>query len=329
MDTPLETPLPIQEWVLEMDAAMDRIGRLGESMLAAHMKISEEAAKAAEKWKLKDRLAEEERMLSRFLNDARLILESIESCRQVLADEATDGMLRRAYRQCAETIEQRLPKIEESFVICRHCALDLLRWARQDAYDPESTLPDDYRDSYAALVAYAPVFKIRLEGFHQTLLARDTDAGGVHEDTQRLLSVLTRYNAVTESARAFVRSVVEPPLDLVFHVTNTFHHDWDTILSDDQSFLATEFNDCCQLLLYDRSEFGRRVQTAPPKLVEGIDASLYVMPIDAWRVIFLVDEDPVFHELRVTVMRVIQQDQYDSAWQSVVSDLYRDFLEGE
>jgi len=28
-------------------------------------------------------------------------------------------------------------------------------------------------------------------------------------------------------------------------------------------------------------------------------------------------------------MRVIQQDQYDNAWQSVVSDLYRDFLEGE
>jgi hypothetical protein len=67
-------------------------------------------------------------------------------------------------------IDLHLPCIEESFLIARHAALDLLRWTRRAGRIEGSTLPDEYRTGYARLVSYSPKFKPRFEVMQQKLL---------------------------------------------------------------------------------------------------------------------------------------------------------------
>ena len=117
-------------------------------------------------------------------------------------------------------------------------------------------------------------------------------------------------------------TVVEPPFELVFHDTDTFQRDWQSVSADEKNRLATEFNDCCQLLLYDTAEFDRRVKNIHPQLSNGVDASLFVLAIEPWRVIFTVDEDPMFKELSVSVLRVVPFEELDTACDAVIRALY-------
>lgn len=153
-------------------------------------------------------------------------------------------------------------------------------------------------------------------------LLRQKDRGHVHEEVRHLLSALTRYNALADSARAFVRSIVQPPFELVFHDAETFQDDWEGIDVDRHGDLATEINDCCQLLLYDLDQFHRKVERVEPELIPGLDASLYLLPNEEWRVIFTVDEDPVFHEMRISLLRIVHESNYENALSDVIRELY-------
>ena len=63
-----------------------------------------------------------------------------------------------------------------------------------------------------------------MSAFQHDLL-QINQSSGIHPNTQRLLSAVTRCNSVMDSIRGFVASVVEPPLDLVFHETEAFDAD--------------------------------------------------------------------------------------------------------
>jgi len=224
-------------------------------------------------------------------------------------------------------IEEHLPSIEASFLIVRHAAQDLLRWTRRAGRIEESTLPDEYRAGYARLVSYSPKFKPRFEAMQQKLLklANTSDA---EESVNVLLSAITRYNGVMDTARGFVQAIVAPPLELVFQETSLFVEDWQTCPVEERGRLASELNDCCQFLLYDEAEFGRRAEEVRPQLPDGMEASLFNLPVDAFRILFTVDEDPVFGQLTVTLLRAVQADGYDEACESVIQALYSELTQG-
>lgn len=314
-------PLPIQAWTKEMSAAIDRICELGRMMLTKHSG-NEKAAAVAKEWKLAERLDDEEKALHELFRRARAIIESIEVVRLQMARRSVDEpTLHQAMRDAVHAIHEHLPEIEHAFLVSRHSALDLLRWTDRSGYLDGSPLPADYRASYAELVAYTPVFKPRLEKIQHELLALK-HRKQVHEDARHFLSALTRYNALADSARAFVKSIVEPPFELVFHDTEGFQDDWQAIDVQHHGGLATEINDCCQLLLYDQRAFDHRVESIDPNLPDGVDASLFVLSIDDWRVIFTVDEDPVFHELRISLLRIVDAMQYNPVIDRVIRELY-------
>lgn len=325
MDSANDASLPIDTWSSDMQAAIDHICEIGQSTLQTHLQASDQAAKVAGEWKLAERLEDQRVALNELFANARLIIEAVESTRLLMmsSEETSPATLHQSLRDCTAAIDASLPKIERAFLTSRHSALDLLRWTRRSGKLDGSQLPAQYRSSYATLVEYTPVFKPRMEAMQHDLLALRHDAG-LHHDVQQLVSALTRYNGVAESARRFVKSIVEPPLELVFHDTQTFHLDWQPLATEEQSRLATEFNDCCQLLLYDHASFERRVESVQPDLADGVEASLYVLPIDHWRVLFTVDEDPVFKELTVTLLRVVRLSDFDQACRSVIHSLYRD-----
>jgi hypothetical protein len=317
-----DSPLPIEAWSADMSAAIDQIREIGQHTLETHRAASDKAAESAEHWKLAERQKDERAALHQLFGSSRLIIEAVEDTRQLMrADDVAVATLHESMHATAAAIESNLANIEEAFLTIRHCALDLLRWTGRAGRIDDSELPSQYRASYARLIAYTPVFKPRLEAMQDELLAL-REGADVHPDVQLLLSALTRFNAVADTARGFVKSVVEPPLELVFQDTDTLHSDRQKYTTADQRRMATEFNDCCQLLLYDRAEFDRRVEHIRPQLPDGVEASLYVLAADKVRVIFTVDEDPMFEQLTVTLLRVVDKSDCDSAIASVVQDLY-------
>lgn len=317
MHSSTNTPLPIDKWSADMQTAIDQICEIGLLTLHTHREASDKAAAVADQWHLESRLDDEHAALRQLFDRARLIVEAIEDTRRRMrADDISAAM-----RDCANAIEENVPHITQALLTVRHSALDLLRWTQGSAKIEGSDLPDRYRASYAKLIAYTPIFKPFLESMQHELLA--LNKGPDHRpDVKLLLSALSRYNAVADSARSFVKSVVEPRLDLVFHDTDTFHQDWQTIAAEEQGHLATEFNDCCQLLLYEPSEFRRRVESIPLQVAEGMEASLFALPVDCRRILFTVDEDPLFQQMTVTLLRVVHVDEFDTALDLVTSALY-------
>ena len=141
---------------------------------------------------------------------------------------------------------------------------------------------------------------------------------------KRLFSAITRYNGVLDTAREFVRAIVDPPLELVFHETKKFLEDWQACSPEEQSHFASELNDCCQFLLYDDAEFNRVTEKIRPALSGGVEASLRLMNIDESRILFSIDEDPVFGQLIVTLYRVVAERLFDEACKSTIESLYHE-----
>lgn len=314
---------PIQSWLSDMQQAVARIAELGRSMLKTHRAASKQAAEAADRWTLEERLAEERQALLDLFESVRRIVQSIQKCRDAM--HGAEQNPEHSIHNCADTIEEFLPQIEGALVTVRHAALDLLQWTARSAKIEGSELPAEYRASYGRLIEYAPVFNPFMKSFQDELLRLNCNSR-LDAEVQRLVSLVSRYNAVVDSARGFVRSVVEPPLELVFHETQSFLEDFDTLPNEQMTQLATEVNDCCQLLLYDPAEFNRRVQHVRPDLAKGIEASLTVLDVSGnYHVVFTADEDPVFHQLIITLLRVLPEDQLPGAKDELTRTLYKHF----
>ncbi len=315
--------LPLERWTKDMQTAVEEICELGTQLLQTHGKSSEAAAAIADKWCLPQRLAEEREALSRAFKLLQGVLVSVDATWQAMQTANEFQAQMQSMEACANKIEQVLPQLQQEFLSIRRSALDLLRWERRYATVEGSELPAKYRESYRRLLAYTPVFRPFLEAMQKELLERSNETHATPE-LQQLLAALNHYVAAVESARAFVQSVVDPPLDLVFQDTESFDSDWKQIAAAKQGQLATELNDCCQLLLYEPSSFHKRVENIQQSLTDGVDASLYVLPVEDWRIIFGMDEDPVFEQLIVTMLRVVPAGQLDATVALLIDDLYRD-----
>jgi len=317
---------PIDRWLTDMKSAVEKINEQGDAMLHEHRRESETAARNADLWHLSDRHSHSRETLLSLVVAVREIIESIDECRHLIMQHPGDERdVQRSISHCSAVIDGNLPAIEKSFVEIRHCALDLLQWTQRSARMEKSQLPETYRASFAGLIKYTPIFKPMMAAFQHDLL-RINQSPGIHPETQRLVSLVNRYNAVAESARGFIGSVVEPPLELVFHETEMFAADVESLSSEQMGMVATEVNDCCQLLLYDPVEFKRRVHHVRPQLTEGIDASLVVLTIsDAYKLIFTADEDPLFRQLVITLFRVVPVAQLDPATIELTRALYASF----
>lgn len=294
----------VEEWVTEMDSASGDICLLGQALIAAHRKTGGRAEEVCENWKLSQRQAEARQVLDSLFLAARDVLEKL--------TDAAQNMETETMYEAAEAIERNLPIIEDAFLAIRHCAQDLLHWAQRYAVLEGSTLPDDYRKCHARLIAFTPVLKPRLESLQMKLLER-VAGGDVEPGANELLSAITRYNAVLDTARRFIRAVVEPPLDLVFAETSEFLADVDKVPLSVRGAIASELNDCCQSLQYDRAGFEDKVVPLPLQQPEGVDSSLVVFDCNGMRILMTVDEDPIFEQITIHLLRAVSADEYGKA----------------
>ena len=80
-------------------------------------------------------------------------------------------------------------------------------------------------------------------------------------------------------------------------------------------------------LLRTRPEWKAHVEAIAPPLVDGLEASLLMLPVANDRILFLADEDPVFEEISITLLRVVDAAQFEAARDSIVTSLYGTFMQ--
>lgn len=116
-------------------------------------------------------------------------------------------------------------------------------------------------------------------------------------------------------------------MDLEFQETVEFEKDKARLSSADQVKITAAINRLATLALKDRAAFLEQVERPElPTLRGELDSSLYVLPATSQsRVIFTVDDDPVFSRTLVTLFRVVGPNEVDREARRVANRLYRDF----
>lgn len=114
-------------------------------------------------------------------------------------------------------------------------------------------------------------------------------------------------------------------MNLVFHSIETFEKDlqqFDTCL---QEKIAQRVNEIAQAFIEDRRVFA--LQARKPynlQLSNGFDSSLYSVVVEPdLRVILTVDDDPLFEQTIVTLLRVVKRPDLYNAYTAVAKSLYQ------
>jgi Txe/YoeB family toxin of Txe-Axe toxin-antitoxin module len=113
--------------------------------------------------------------------------------------------------------------------------------------------------------------------------------------------------------------------NILFNYTKRFEKDLKKFSSTDQKHISKQINKYAQMLADD--EHGFYSQTYQPRklnLAQGLDSSLYSLKINHQiRLIFTVDEDPIFGQIIFTLMRVVKHDDLSKTFSSIAESLYQ------
>jgi mRNA-degrading endonuclease RelE of RelBE toxin-antitoxin system len=117
-------------------------------------------------------------------------------------------------------------------------------------------------------------------------------------------------------------------MDLLFESTKKFEQDLEQFNKTDKSTIIKQINQSFEILLTDKSLFYQNTnQLKKIKVVKNYDSSLYSLRIDKKiRVIFTIDEDPIFDRTLITLFRVVNAEDASQAYISIAKSLYQDFM---
>lgn len=293
-----------REWSEAMAAAVSEIDDTGRDLVAAHRQNSERAEEICRNWGLAERQAEERVELDSLFAVAREILQKLNTA--LTTGDAVD------LAAAAGSIENGLPVVENAFLTVRHCAQDLIQWADRHGDPEHHGVTDRFRKLHGRLTAWTPVFKPRLEAYQMDLV-RQAAMPCADPAVRQLLSAITRYNAVLDSARRFVAAVVEPPLELVFAETDRFLEDIEIIPVEKRAAVASELNDVCRRLMYEPAAFHSNVRQVELPQPDGIDSSLVLFERHGICVLLSVEEDPIFGQLTIHLLRAVADAEFENA----------------
>lgn len=115
-------------------------------------------------------------------------------------------------------------------------------------------------------------------------------------------------------------------MNLVFHSSETFEQDLQQFAAYLQAKIVQRVNEVAQAFIADRKIFARQARKPYNlQLYNGFDSSLYSIVVKPdLRVILTVDEDPLFDQVIVTLLRVVKRPDLYSTYTSVAESLYQD-----
>ncbi|MEG4393457.1 hypothetical protein [Microcoleus sp. BROC3] len=117
-------------------------------------------------------------------------------------------------------------------------------------------------------------------------------------------------------------------LEMSIESTKGFEKDIAKLSEDEKAAVIKKINDCASLFPTQKADVYRKLRRLRlPTNLNGYESSLYTLRISrTLRVIWAVDEDPIFGQVIFTLFRAVKHDYLDKAYQSVAESLYQDRL---
>jgi len=117
-------------------------------------------------------------------------------------------------------------------------------------------------------------------------------------------------------------------MDLLFESTKEFEQDLEQFNKTDRYTIIKQINQSFEMLLTDKSLFYQNTnQFQKIKVAKNYDSSLYSLKIDKTiRLIFTIDEDPIFDRTLITLFRVVNAEDASKVYISIAKSLYQDFM---
>ena len=117
-------------------------------------------------------------------------------------------------------------------------------------------------------------------------------------------------------------------MDVLIESTRGFEKDIAKLSEDEKTAAIKKINDCASLFPTQKADVYRKLRRLRlPSNLNGYESSLYTLRVSrTLRVIWTVDEDPIFGQVIFTLFRAVKHDDLDKAYQSVAESLYQDLL---
>ena len=117
-------------------------------------------------------------------------------------------------------------------------------------------------------------------------------------------------------------------VDILIESTKGFEKDIAKLSEDERAAVIKKINDCASLFPTKKAEVYRKLRRLRlPSNLNGYESSLYTLRVSrTLRVIWAVDEDPIFGQVIFTLFRAVKHDDLDKAYHGVAESLYQDIL---
>ena len=119
-----------------------------------------------------------------------------------------------------------------------------------------------------------------------------------------------------------------PNVDILIESTRGFEKDIPKLSEDEKAAVIQKINDGASLFPTQKADVYRKLRRLRlPSNINGYESSLYILTVSRTiRVIWAVDEDPIFGQVIFTLFRVVKHDDIERAYQGVAEFLYQDML---
>ncbi len=119
-----------------------------------------------------------------------------------------------------------------------------------------------------------------------------------------------------------------PNMDVLIESTRGFEKDLSKLSETEKAAVIQKINSCASLFPTQRANVYRKLRRLPlPSNLNGYESSLYTLRVSrTLRVIWAVDEDPIFGQVIFTLFRVVKHDDLDRVYHGVAESLYQDMF---
>lgn len=113
-------------------------------------------------------------------------------------------------------------------------------------------------------------------------------------------------------------------MDILFESTKKFEKDLKKLTPKEKEEVVTKINLVGQHYLTSNSSTEHvHVYRPSKKALEEDDKTLFIMRVsDALRLLFTIDEDPLFDQMIITLFRIVTLDRYEKALEELSESLY-------
>ena len=116
-------------------------------------------------------------------------------------------------------------------------------------------------------------------------------------------------------------------MNLLFNTTEDFENDLSNLAASTRAKITERVNLLAGEFVRDKKAFARHArQPYAVALDNGYKSSLYSVEVESnVCALMTIEDDPIFEQVVVTLLRVVERAQLEATYRSLVEALYQDF----